>query len=124
MCAGPNFFAMSFKSELVTLLPSCALAEAHFQRMKRFFALPQEVKEHYKHDKTENVGYEQRSQFRPSTGMIDQKESLILRTSKEYGWPSEHDLAGYSSATFKYMEKCHELSMLIRKPRFLSSTVA
>ncbi|EIM91215.1 Clavaminate synthase-like protein [Stereum hirsutum FP-91666 SS1] len=89
--------------------------EAHFSRAKRFFSLPDETKRIYANPNTVkcNVGYDALSQFRPSTGQIDQKETLNLQLCRKEGWPSEDDVPGFSKETKDFMYRCHEISLQI-----------
>ncbi|KAM0752588.1 Clavaminate synthase-like protein [Meredithblackwellia eburnea MCA 4105] len=87
--------------------------EQHFQRMEKFFKLSDETKQKYKNPNTfkQNVGYDALSQLRPSTGSIDQKETINLQLCRPEGWPSEEDSPGFSKGTEVFMRQIHEVSM-------------
>ncbi|CAD6588677.1 MAG: hypothetical protein CYPHOPRED_004479, partial [Cyphobasidiales sp. Tagirdzhanova-0007] len=77
-----------------------------------YFALDKQMlKNNYGFNREEKTGFESLNQRQPSTGLIDQKESLWLKTSSSYGWPSKEDAGDYSEKTEQFMLKCHSLSM-------------
>jgi len=83
---------------------------------KAFFALPEEAKAKTPLIRSENTGWESRSQVRPSTGLPDQKESIQLQYHRrhDHSWPSDDDLSPEMKATMaRFMEKTHALSLAI-----------
>lgn len=83
---------------------------------QQFFSLPESVKSKTPFKRSENSGWESRSQIRPSTGVPDQKESIQFQYHRQHSasWPSAAGApAGFAAATAEFMEKCHTLSMQI-----------
>lgn len=91
-------------------------SNAPFANSEQFFSLPESVKSKTSFKRSENFGWETRSQIRPSTGVPDQKESIQLQYHRQNSasWPSTDNApAGFTAATTGFMEKCHTLSMQI-----------
>ncbi|KEF54837.1 uncharacterized protein A1O9_09279 [Exophiala aquamarina CBS 119918] len=82
--------------------------EAEFAISKGFFSLPAEVKGKTPHDTETNNGWEYKAQWRPSTGIYDQKESLWLQRNSE--WPSNDDVPNFRETTESFMSKCAGIS--------------
>jgi len=96
--------------------PSPAEIEEMFAISKAFFALPEEAKAKTPLIRSENTGWECRSQVRPSTGFPDQKESIQLQYHRrhDHSWPSDDVLSPEMKATMvRFMEKTHALSLAI-----------
>ncbi|MEM9133831.1 MAG: 2OG-Fe(II) oxygenase family protein [Actinomycetota bacterium] len=86
-----------------------ALAEA-------FFALPESVKEPLRMPPGTNSGWEYRSQRRPSTGTLDEKETYqVTRTRMdELGlWPGEDDVVGFAETLLAFERANWSLAMRI-----------
>jgi isopenicillin N synthase-like dioxygenase len=85
-----------------------------FARSAEFFALPDEVKARWPHNKARNVGWETRAQVRPSTGTADQKESYqITRPHMQGLWPSDAELPGFQADMLAFEAQCHALGMKV-----------
>ena len=54
------------------------------------------LKNTYGYNRAEKAGFESLNQRQPSTGLIDQKESLWLKANTSYGWPSQEDAGDVS----------------------------
>lgn len=77
---------------------SQSLVDAAFAMTQAFFALDEDKKHAWARPPGSNSGFESRSQKRPSTGTLDQKESYQITVSRmdELGlWPNDADLAGF-----------------------------
>ncbi|KAF2100015.1 Clavaminate synthase-like protein [Rhizodiscina lignyota] len=85
--------------------------EDMFDNSQRFFALPSDVKATVPWSPN-NVGWEFKSQVRPSTGAADQKESYQL----QYGdnmkgiWISDEYLPGFKERSLQFMHRMQEVS--------------
>ncbi|KAI5476550.1 long-chain fatty alcohol oxidase, FAO1 [Pseudohyphozyma bogoriensis] len=87
-----------------------------FEWSKKFFDLPTEVKA-----KTpwngKNMGWEYRSQIRPSTGYADPKESiqlgLGLGPDMAACWPSDEDCEGFRKGAEKFTKEVQALSIKV-----------
>ena len=69
-----------------------------FELAERFFALEDEAKATVARPEKSNSGWESKTQKRPSTGTLDQKESYQITTSRmdELGlWPADDLVAGF-----------------------------
>lgn len=78
--------------------------------------LPESVKSKTAFIKSENAGWESRSQIRPSTGLPDQKESIQLQYHHRNSaiWPSYKDAPdGFNETATSFIRKAHALSMKI-----------
>ncbi|GAA6022003.1 hypothetical protein JCM10207_002403 [Rhodosporidiobolus poonsookiae] len=90
--------------------------DAAFANAERFFDLPEEIKQ-----KTpwngKNMGYEYRSQIRPSTGVADPKEStqlgFPLTEDMEACWPSEEDCPSFRPKAEAFMQEVQQLSVKV-----------
>ncbi|KAG4028152.1 hypothetical protein MFRU_024g01220 [Monilinia fructicola] len=83
-----------------------------FEMSKRFFSLPISTKSTVPFTPVHNVGWEQNSQVRPSTGVADQKESYQLQfhpSMSDY-WLGEEVLPGFREEVMGFMTACQELS--------------
>ena len=82
-----------------------------FTTSASFFALPDEAKQTVPWS-AKNVGYECRSQVRPSTGAPDQKESYQLQFGENMKdhWISEEDAPGFKNSSLEFMQKVHDVS--------------
>lgn len=82
-----------------------------FATSESFFALPDDVKGTvpFTH---KNVGWEKRSQVRPSTGVADQKESYQLQFGDNMvdKWISDEALPGFKPSAQEFMKKAQNLS--------------
>lgn len=91
--------------------------EAQFAEAERFFALPGDTLATVAKPKGRNVGFEHRSQIRPSTGTPDEKESYqITRPLMEGMWIDEDanpSVAGFREASLAFEAKCHEVAMRV-----------
>ncbi|KAF8249685.1 Clavaminate synthase-like protein [Wilcoxina mikolae CBS 423.85] len=93
--------------------PSPEEIEEVFTISQKFFSLPDEIKAQTPLRKTENAGWECRSQVRPSTGVADQKESIQLQYHRRHdsSWPSDEALSPeLKEKLCTFMEKTHKLS--------------
>ncbi len=90
---------------------------AAFAEAERFFALPTETLETVAKPKGKNVGFERRSQIRPSTGTSDEKESYqITRPLMDGLWLDEEAvpaIAGFRENSLAFEAKCHEVAMRV-----------
>lgn len=83
---------------------------AAFERARRFFALPVELKSRW--PLARNAGWEHKAQIRPSTRTPDQKESYQVTRPRMQGlWPSESDLPGFRQETLAFERQCWEVGM-------------
>ncbi|KAJ9646939.1 uncharacterized protein PV06_04194 [Exophiala oligosperma] len=82
--------------------------EAQFAISKAYFDLPLDVKARIPHDVKTNNGWEYKSQLRPSTNAIDQKESFWLMKNSQ--WPSDEEVPGFRKTTSQFMAKCERIS--------------
>ncbi|KAI9641555.1 hypothetical protein NHQ30_010367 [Ciborinia camelliae] len=83
-----------------------------FSSSQKFFSLPVPTKSLIPFTPTHNIGWEQNSQVRPSTGVADRKESYQLQftpTMTDY-WLDEEILPGFQDEVRAFMGKCQELS--------------
>ncbi|KAI8061023.1 hypothetical protein BC940DRAFT_245729 [Gongronella butleri] len=82
-----------------------------FDLSRRFFALPDEIKNKYPLDVPRNAGWERFTQIRPQTGLADLKESMQL-AFHHIGdlWPSEQDAPGFQERVQRFMQQCNEVS--------------
>jgi isopenicillin N synthase-like dioxygenase len=82
-----------------------------FKTSESFFALPDNVKTTvpFTH---KNVGWEKRSQVRPSTGVADQKESYQLQFGENMvdKWISDEALPGFKNDAQTFMQKAQSVS--------------
>lgn len=82
----------------------------------RFFDLPDSIKSKTPYKKSENTGWETKSQIRPSTGLPDQKESIQLQYHHRNNsfWPSDATVPEeFHESVAAFMEKSHALSMKV-----------
>lgn len=90
---------------------SIAEIEDIFRTSEAFFALPDETKATvpFTH---KNVGWEKKSQVRPSTGVADQKESYQLQFGENMAdkWISEDALPGFKASAQLFMQKAQSVS--------------
>lgn len=90
---------------------SVAEIDAIFATSESFFALPDETKATvpFTH---KNVGWEKRSQIRPSTGQPDQKESYQLQFGDNMvdKWISDDALPGFKGSATGFMAKAQAVS--------------
>ncbi|KAI6895044.1 Clavaminate synthase-like protein [Hortaea werneckii] len=85
--------------------------EAIFRTSESFFNLPDDVKATvpFTH---KNVGWEKKSQIRPSTGFPDQKESYQLQFGANMAdkWISPTHLPSFQTDAKAFMHKAHDIS--------------
>ncbi|KAK5117164.1 hypothetical protein LTR85_008932 [Meristemomyces frigidus] len=85
--------------------------DAIFATSESFFALPDDVKATvpFTH---KNVGWEKKSQIRPSTGFPDQKESYQLQFGENMNdkWVAEDALPGFKPSAQTFMKKAQGVS--------------
>lgn len=96
-------------------IPESAVSGA-FAMAAKFFDLPTNVKERRQMPQGSNSGWEFRSQRRPSTGTLDQKESYqVTRTRMEKFdlWPSEDELSGFRATMLAFEAANHRLAMQV-----------
>lgn len=94
-------------------IPLSHVANA-FSLSRQFFDLPLKTKQ-----KTpwngKNMGFEYKSQVRPSTGVADPKESIQLGfglgPDMTASWPSEEDCPGFKPAAKEFMAEVQQLSI-------------
>ena len=87
---GVGFFQLAGHGIAPDLIASAFAASA------RLFALPAELKATWPLERSLNAGWESRSQVRPSTGTVDEKESYqITRPVMDGRWPSDDQLPGF-----------------------------
>lgn len=85
-----------------------------FAMSRAFFDLPAGIKEQYPLRRADNVGYEFKSQVRPSIGVPDQKESYqITRPHMDGLWPSEQELAEFQDFMLGFEADCWRLAMKV-----------
>ncbi|KAK5108472.1 hypothetical protein LTR62_008290 [Meristemomyces frigidus] len=82
-----------------------------FADSKNFFALPSEVKKTVPWN-PQSVGYEFKSQVRPSTGAADQKESYQLQFGENMTdlWIGDDRVPGFQSRSLAFMHKVQSVS--------------
>ena len=85
-----------------------------FAASARFFALAPEVKATWPLDRSRNAGWESRSQVRPSTGAVDEKESYqVTRSVMDGLWPTEDELPGFRSTMEALEAASREVAMRV-----------
>jgi isopenicillin N synthase-like dioxygenase len=88
--------------------------EAQFGQAERFFALPENTLSTVQKPKGKNVGFEYRSQIRPSTGTPDEKESYqITRPLMDGLWLDEETIPGFRDASLSFESRCHDVAMRV-----------
>jgi isopenicillin N synthase-like dioxygenase len=91
--------------------------EAQFGQAERFFALPENTLATVQKPKGKNVGFEYRTQVRPSTGTPDEKESYqITRPLMDGLWLDEEanpSIAGFRDASLSFEAKAHDVAMRV-----------
>ena len=91
--------------------------EAQFSQAERFFALPEDILATVQKPKGKNVGFEYRTQVRPSTGTPDEKESYqITRPLMDGLWLDEEavpSIAGFRDASLDFESKAHDVAMRV-----------
>lgn len=91
--------------------------EAQFGQAERFFALPENTLATVQKPKGKNVGFEYRTQVRPSTGTPDEKESYqITRPLMDGLWLDEEavpSIAGFRDASLGFEAKAHDVAMRV-----------
>ncbi len=93
-----------------------AQIDGAFEMAARFFALPDEVKALRRMPPAANSGWEFRSQRRPSTGTLDQKESYqvtISRMDRLDLWPTDAELADFRDVMSAFEAANHAVAMRI-----------
>ncbi|EMC96204.1 hypothetical protein BAUCODRAFT_466821 [Baudoinia panamericana UAMH 10762] len=82
-----------------------------FKASESFFALPDEVKATVPWN-PQNVGYEHKSQIRPSTGAADQKESYQLQFGENMKglWIGDEHLPSFKPDSLEFMHKVQAVS--------------
>lgn len=82
-----------------------------FAMSQAFFSLPEEFKRTVPWN-PQNVGYECRSQVRPSTGAADQKESYQLQFGENMNdlWISDEHVPGFQKQALSFMYKVQAVS--------------
>ncbi|KAK5127338.1 hypothetical protein LTR85_006677 [Meristemomyces frigidus] len=82
-----------------------------FANSEAFFSLPEEVKATVPWN-PQNVGYEFKSQIRPSTGAADNKESYQLQFGEnmEGLWMGDEHLPGFKSTSLEFMHEVQAVS--------------
>ena len=88
--------------------------DAAFEYAELFFALDERVKEAVARPPASNSGWESKSQKRPSTGTLDQKESYQITTSRmdELGlWPDDAELPGFRRELEAFEQANWQLAM-------------
>ncbi|CAI6088349.1 unnamed protein product [Clonostachys chloroleuca] len=90
---------------------SQAQVDTMFATSESFFALPEEVKRAVPWN-PQNVGYECRSQIRPSTGAPDQKESYQLQFGENMKglWMSDDHVPGFQTQSLEFMHSLQKVS--------------
>jgi len=90
--------------------------EAAFEFAQRFFDLPLETKQKYPWN-GKNMGFEHRSQIRPSTGYADPKESIQLGFGRGEDmskcWPSNMDCPDFKKDAETFMKEVQGLSVQV-----------
>lgn len=87
-----------------------------FAMAERFFALPDDVKAKRQMPPGTNSGWEFRSQRRPSTGTLDQKESYqvtVSRMDRLDLWPTTDELADFEQTMRSFESANHALAMRV-----------
>lgn len=90
--------------------------DAAFGFAERFFALPEHIKAERAMPQASNSGWEFKTQRRPSTGTLDEKESFQVTRSRMDGlglWPTEEQLSGFREAMLIFEEANHAVSMQV-----------
>jgi len=86
--------------------------EETFAATERFFAQPDAVKAQW--PLRRNAGWESKSQVRPSTRTVDQKESYQITRPRMQGlWPTEEELPGFQATLLAFEADCWQLGMRI-----------
>lgn len=81
-----------------------------------FFSLPAEVKAERSMPERTNSGWEFKTQRRPSTGTLDEKESYQITRSRMEAldlWPTEEQLAGFRSTMLAFEAANHAVAMRV-----------
>lgn len=92
------------------------IAELHqaFDLSQAFFALPESEKRKFALQKGQNVGWEFKSQVRPSTHTPDQKESFQVTLSRMQGyWPDQLVLPEFQRVMLDFEYKAWALGMQV-----------
>ncbi|MGB5756478.1 MAG: 2-oxoglutarate and iron-dependent oxygenase domain-containing protein [Acidimicrobiales bacterium] len=85
-----------------------------FAAAEGFFSLPPEIKGRWRMPQASNSGWEFKTQRRPSTGTLDEKESYqvtISRMDRLGLWPSADELPGFRSTMESFERANHRLAM-------------
>ncbi len=96
-------------------IPMAAIDDA-FERAQAFFALPVDAKAKRSMPTGTNSGWESKTQRRPSTGVLDEKESYqITRTRMDRHdlWPTNDELTGFVDAMLDFEQANWRLAMTI-----------
>lgn len=90
--------------------------ESMFALAESFFSLPDSVKATVPWNPN-NVGWEKKSQVRPSTGQPDQKESYQLQFGENMDglWLDDQYLAGFRETCLAFMHQVQEVSELLMR---------
>lgn len=85
--------------------------DAMFDTSERFFNLPTEAKRSVPWS-PQNVGYEFKSQIRPSTGAADQKESYQLQFGENMKdkWIGDDHVPGFKDKSLRFMHQLQTVS--------------
>ncbi|QSZ37884.1 hypothetical protein DSL72_008984 [Monilinia vaccinii-corymbosi] len=83
-----------------------------FETSEKFFSLPTPTKSLIPFNPIHNIGWEQNSQVRPSTGVADRKESYQLQFNPSMSdyWLDDDVLPGFRGEVKGFMRACQELS--------------
>lgn len=87
-----------------------------FSTSEAFFSLPEEAKRTVPWN-PQNVGYECRSQIRPSTGAPDQKESYQMQFGENMNglWISDNYVPEFKKKSLDFMHKVQSVSEMLMK---------
>ncbi|KAH7122044.1 hypothetical protein B0J13DRAFT_612294 [Dactylonectria estremocensis] len=90
---------------------SPAEVDSMFATSEAFFSLPEDIKRSVPWN-PQNVGYECRSQIRPSTGAADQKESYQLQFGENMKdmWISDDHVPGFEQKSMTFMHTVQGVS--------------
>lgn len=93
-----------------------ATIDGAFDAAAAFFELPSTVKERRSMPQGTNSGWEHRTQRRPSTGTLDEKESYqvtVPRMDRHELWPDEDELPGFRATMEAFEAANHGLAMRV-----------
>jgi len=90
------------------------LIDDGFAAAEQFFGLPHETKAQYPWKRGLNAGWESLAQVRPSTRVVDQKESYqMTRPHMDGLWPTEDEAPGFQATLLSVEGACWDVAMRV-----------